>query len=65
GAEKLLEIVRSIDPDAEVEVSGSRATVSISKENVPKLLGRGGERLADIERESGLRISVRPKRRKH
>ena len=65
GAEKLLEIVRSIDPDAEVEVSGSKATVSISKENVPKLLGRGGERLADIEKESGLRISVRPKRRKH
>ena len=64
GAEKLLEIVRSIDPDAEVEVSGSRATVSISKENVPKLLGRGGERLAEIERESGLRISVRPRRKK-
>ncbi len=64
SAEKLLEIVRSIDPDAEVEISGSRATISIARENVPKLLGAGGERLAEIERESGLRISVRPRRKR-
>jgi len=64
GGERLAEIVRAIDPDAEVEVMGSRAVIRISKDGVPKLLGRGGERLAEIERESGLRISIQPRKRR-
>jgi ATPase, PilT family len=42
AAERLLEVLRSLDPDAEVELSGSRAIVRISKESVPRLLGRAG-----------------------
>lgn len=62
--ERLLEVLRSLDPDAEVELSGSRAIVRISKESVPRLLGRGGKRLLELEREVGLRISIQPRRRR-
>ncbi len=44
-----------------VEIQGnSRAVVGIPEDLIPKLIGRGGSRISDLEEMFGLKISVEP-----
>jgi ATPase len=54
------EIGRLISGPIEVSVDAEgHATVYISDKEIPRILGREGKRIAEIERELGLRIDVR------
>lgn len=60
--EILQEIKRRI-PDASVEVnmkSDKRATVWIDEKNIPKLIGKKGKTIDEVERKLGISIGVEP-----
>lgn len=60
--ERLLEFFKSFDPEASVELrSNGRAIVKISKSVIPRLVGRRGARISEIERSLGVRISIQPR----
>jgi ATPase len=54
------EIGRMVSGPIEVSVNAEgHATVYLSDKDIPRILGREGKRIAEIERELGLRIDVR------
>lgn len=60
--ERILQVVRKFDPKAEVEiVSSSKAVVRVDRQVIPRLIGRGGIMITEIEEGLGIRIDVEPK----
>lgn len=50
------------DPDMEVEVlSDNRIAIKVRSEVIPKIIGRQGKNIEEIEKRLGIRISVEPK----
>ena len=57
--ERVLQLVKKFDPRADVELrSGSKAIVRVDKSAIPKLIGRGGSMISEIEDDLGIRIDV-------
>ncbi|MHC1564018.1 MAG: ATPase, T2SS/T4P/T4SS family, partial [Candidatus Hecatellaceae archaeon] len=52
AAQRILEEVRRISPEAQVEVSsGGRATIKVSKTSIPHLIGRKGSTIGRLEKK--------------
>ncbi len=60
--EKIMQVLRSYDPKAEVEmVSANRAVVRVGKNSIPRLIGRGGENVEYLEDLLGVKLDIRPR----
>jgi ATPase len=60
--EVLYSKLRNWDPGMRIDFSGSdRITVKVRSDVVPKMIGKKGARIEQIEKELGMKISVEPK----
>lgn len=60
--ERVLQIVRKFDPDAEVKIlSPQRAEVSVQESVIPRIIGRGGVQVKELEDSLSLRLDIRPR----
>jgi ATPase len=59
---KIMDTVRRFDPRAEVNIlSENRVQVKVSKEAAPKIIGKGGSTINELEEELGVHIDVEVK----
>jgi ATPase len=59
---KIMDIVRRFDPSAEVNViSDNKVQVRVSKEAAPRIIGRGGSTVSELEEMLGVKIDVEAK----
>jgi ATPase len=59
---KVMDIVRRFDPGAEVNViSDNKVQVRVSKEAVPRIIGKGGSTVSELEEMLGIKIDVEAK----
>lgn len=59
---RILDSVRRFDPRAEVNIlSENRVQVKVSKEAAPRIIGRGGATVSELEQELGVKIDVETK----
>ncbi|WP_226986954.1 PINc/VapC family ATPase [Candidatus Nitrososphaera evergladensis] len=59
---KIMDVVRRFDPRAEVNIlSENRVQVKVSKDAAPKIIGRGGSTINELEEELGVHIDVEVK----
>ncbi|HJU59735.1 MAG TPA: PINc/VapC family ATPase [Nitrososphaeraceae archaeon] len=59
---KIKEIVRRFDPTAEIEIiSDSKVRIKVEKEIIPKIIGRSGSTVSELEELLGLRIDIEAK----
>jgi len=62
AAERIKEVVSKFDPRADVQVvSDNRAIVRIEKSAVPRMIGKGGAVISDLEESLGIHIDVESK----
>ena len=60
--EKIKETFRRFDPQAEVEIlSGNSVKVTVNKQNIPSIIGRGGTTINELEKMLQVHIDVVPK----
>ncbi|RLI24275.1 MAG: ATPase [Candidatus Hecatellales archaeon] len=60
AAQRILEEVRRLCPEARVEVSGGRATIKVDKASIPHLIGRKGSTISRLEKRLGIKLDVKP-----
>lgn len=59
---KIREVIGRFDPQADIKIiSSSKIRVTVSKEKIPKIIGRGGSTISEIEKILGVRIDVESK----
>lgn len=59
---KIMDIVRRFDPHAEVNViSDNRVQVRVSKEAAPRIIGKGGSTVSELEEMLGVKIDIEAK----
>jgi ATPase len=59
---KIMDIVRRFDPSAEVNVvSDNKVQVRVSKEAAPRIIGKGGSTVSELEEMLGVKIDVEAK----
>jgi ATPase len=59
---KIMDIMRRFDPNAEVNViSDNKVQVKVSKEAAPRLIGKGGATISELEEILGVKIEVEAK----
>jgi ATPase len=59
---KIKEVIKRFDPNAEINIiSNDRVKILVNKEVIPKIIGRGGSTIAEIEKILGIRIDVESK----
>lgn len=59
---KIMDVVRRFDPRAEVNIlSENRVQVKVSKEAAPKIIGKGGSTINELEEVLGVKIDVETK----
>lgn len=59
--ERVMEIMRRFDKDAEVHIKGNKAIVKVSKSAIPLIIGKNGSTVKELERMLGISIDVEPK----
>ncbi len=61
AAQRILEEVRRLCPEAEVEmVSEGRAVVRVDKSSIPHLIGRKGSTINRLEKKLGVKLDIKP-----
>ncbi len=59
---KIKEVIKRFDPHAEINIiSNDRVRILVNKEVIPKIIGRGGSTISEIEKILGIRIDVEAK----
>jgi ATPase len=59
---KIKEVINRFDPQAEINIiSNDRVKILVGKEIIPKIIGRGGSTISEIEKKLGIRIDVEAK----
>ena len=59
---KIMDIVRRFDPSAEVNViSDNKVQIRVSKEAAPRVIGKGGSTVSELEEMLGVKIDVEAK----
>lgn len=53
--------IKRFDPKAEIELRGEKAVVRVNNKIVPRLIGKNGSMITQIEKRLGIRIEVEPK----
>src|SRR5919198_2552543 len=60
---KIKDVMRRFDPGAQIEmVSDNRVQVRVSNEVIPRIIGRGGSTVTELEKMLGIKIDVDVKR---
>jgi ATPase len=61
---KIKDVIRRFDPSAQIEmISDNRVQVRVSNEVIPRIIGRGGSTVAELEKMLGIKIDVDVKQR--
>ena len=59
---KIKEVIKRFDPNAEINIiSNDRVRILVNKEVIPKIIGRGGSTISEIEKILGIKIDVEAK----
>ncbi|HYP43205.1 MAG TPA: ATPase, T2SS/T4P/T4SS family [Candidatus Nitrosocosmicus sp.] len=59
---KIKEIINRFDSQAEIRIiSNDRVKISVNKEVIPKIIGKGGSTISEIEKKLGISIDVEVK----
>ena len=59
---KMMDVVRRFDPSAEVNIiSDNKVQVRVSKEAAPRVIGKGGSTVSELEEMLGIKIDVEAK----
>ena len=59
---KIMDVVRRFDPSAEVNIiSDNKVQVRVSKEAAPRVIGKGGSTVSELEEMLGMKIDVEAK----
>ncbi len=58
--ERIIEIIRRFDKDAEVHIKDNKAIVKVSRSAIPLVIGKGGATVKELERMLGISIDVEP-----
>jgi ATPase len=59
---KIREIINRFDPTAEIKIiSSDKVRILLNKEVIPKIIGRGGSTISEIEKVLGIKIDVEAK----
>ena len=59
AGDKIRDVFKRYDPYCEVEIlSDNRARVSVEKQAIPSIIGRGGSNISDIEKSLNIHIDV-------
>jgi ATPase len=59
---KIREIINRFDPKAEIKIiSSDKVRIILNKEVIPKIIGRGGSTISEIEKVLGIKIDVEAK----
>ncbi|QQG39574.1 MAG: Flp pilus assembly complex ATPase component TadA [Candidatus Aenigmatarchaeota archaeon] len=62
AAERIRDALREFDPGMKVEfISDTRVVVKVKNEMIPRLIGKAGKNISEIERKLGVSIDVQPK----
>ncbi len=65
AVERILQVIRKYDRKAEVEIKGgNRAIIKVNRKVIPKLIGKHGSNIEELEEELGLRITIQPRKGK-
>jgi ATPase len=60
--ERVLEVVKKFDPEAEVKIlSPQRVEVKIDEPMIPRIIGKGGSRIKELEEMLSMHIDVKPR----
>ena len=60
--ERMLQVIRKFDPHAEVKiVSPQKAEVAIEESMIPRIIGRGGAQIKELEEMLSIHIDVKPR----
>ena len=60
--DRIMQIISPYDPNAEITISPpNKAIIKVDRKVVPRIIGRGGAVISEIERKVGLRIDVESK----
>lgn len=60
--ERVYHAVRRYDPEAEVIIKGgNRALIKVDRGVIPKLIGKHGANITQLEEELGIKISIQPR----
>jgi ATPase len=60
--ERILQVVKKFDPLAEVRIlSPSKIELRVDESNIPRIIGKGGSNIKEIENMLSLHIDVKPK----
>ena len=59
---KIKEVIKRFDPNAEINIiSNDQVRILVNKEVIPKIIGRGGSTISEIEKILGIKIDVEAK----
>ncbi len=59
---KIKEVIKRFDPHAEIHIiSNDRVRILVNNEVIPKIIGRGGSTISEIEKILGIKIDVEAK----
>ena len=59
---KIKDVVRRFDPSADIQIiSDNKVRIKVEKEIIPKIIGRNGSTVSELEDLLGLRIDIEPK----
>ncbi len=59
---KIKEVIKRFDPHAEINIiSNDKVKILVDKEVIPKIIGRGGSTISEIEKILGIKIDVEAK----
>jgi ATPase len=59
---KIKDVVRRFDPSADIEIiSDNKVKIKVGKEIIPKIIGRSGSTVSELENLLGLRIDIEAK----
>ena len=60
--ERIMQVIKKYDPKAEISfLDENRVVIKVDNKTIPRLIGKNGKNISDIEKKLGLRISVEPK----
>jgi ATPase len=61
---KIKDTIRRFDPSAEINIiSGSRVQIKVGKDVAPKIIGKGGSTVTELEKILGMKIDIEVKNR--
>ncbi len=58
---RIKRIIGKYATNFEMEVSGNKLVLYVPEDQLPRVIGKGGKRIADLEQQLGARVDVRPK----